>query len=78
MFERTDGKRQIVLIEWKYTESYGGTSLKIAKSGTDRTTIYKALFKRDDCPINKELLPDFDSLFYEPFYQFVRQQLFSQ
>ena len=34
MFERPDGKRQIVLIEWKYTESYGGTSLKIAKSGT--------------------------------------------
>jgi hypothetical protein len=75
MFERTDGKRQIVLIEWKYTESYGGTSLTIAKSGTDRTIIYKPLFKRDDCPINKDLLPDFDSLFYEPFYQFMRQQL---
>jgi hypothetical protein len=74
MFEQTDGKRQIVLIEWKYTESYGGTSLKIAKSGTDRTAIYKPLFKRDDCPINKDLLPDFDSLFYEPFYQFMRQQ----
>jgi hypothetical protein len=75
MFEQTDGKRQIVLIEWKYTESYGGTSLKIAKSGTDRTTIYKPLFKREDCPINKDLLPNFDSLFYEPFYQFMRQQL---
>jgi hypothetical protein len=74
MFEQTDGKRQIVLIEWKYTESYGGTSLKIAKSGTDRTTIYKPLFERDDCPINKDLLPNFDSLFYEPFYQFMRQQ----
>ncbi len=74
MFERTDGKRQIVLIEWKYTESYGGTSLKIAKSGTDRTGIYKPLFNRDDCPFNKALLPDFDSLFYEPFYQLMRQQ----
>jgi len=73
-FEQTDGTRQIVLIEWKYTESYGGTSLKIAKSGTDRTSIYKPLFERDDCPINKDLLPDFDSLFYEPFYQFMRQQ----
>jgi hypothetical protein len=75
MFEHTDGKRQIVLIEWKYTESYSGTPLGIAKSGTDRTTIYEPLFKRGDCPINKDLLPDFDSLFYEPFYQLMRQQL---
>lgn len=74
LFERIDGKRQTILIEWKYTESYGGASLKVAKSGTDRTTIYKPLFKRDDCPIDKDLLPSFDSLFYEPFYQFMRQQ----
>lgn len=74
MFERTDGKRQIVLIEWKYTESYGRTFLKISRSGTDRTGIYRPLFNRDDCPFNKALLPDFDSLFYEPFYQLMRQQ----
>jgi hypothetical protein len=74
MFERTDGKRQIVLIEWKYTESYGGTSLRVAKTGTDRTEIYRHLFLRDDCPLNKNLLPSFDSLFFEPFYQFMRQQ----
>jgi len=75
MFERTDGKRQIVLIEWKYTESYGGTPLAIAESGTDRTEIYKPLFQRADCPIRKDILPGFDSLFFEPFYQFMRQQL---
>lgn len=74
MFEHTDGTRQIVLIEWKYTESYRGAPLKTAKSGTDRTAIYRPLFKQDDCPINKELLPSFNSLFYEPFYQFMRQQ----
>ena len=74
MFERTDGKRQIVLIEWKYTESYGSTSLKVAKSGTDRTEIYRPLFLRDDCPLNKDLLQSFDDLFFEPFYQFMRQQ----
>jgi hypothetical protein len=62
------------LIEWKYTESYGGTFLKIADSGTDRTEIYRHLFENADCPINKNLLPSFDSLFYEPFYQFMRQQ----
>jgi hypothetical protein len=75
MFERKDRKRQVVLIEWKYTESYGSTSLKTAKSGTDRTEIYNHLFERDDCPVNKDLLPSFDALFYEPFYQFMRQQL---
>jgi hypothetical protein len=73
-FERSDHRRQIVLIEWKYTESYGGNSLKIANSGTDRTAIYRPLFDREDCPIDKEALPGFDALFYEPFYQFMRQQ----
>jgi hypothetical protein len=75
LFERNDGKRQMVLIEWKYTESYGRVSLKIARSGTDRTKIYSPLYLRDDCPLNKDLIPDFDSLFYEPFYQLMRQQL---
>jgi len=74
MFERKDKKRQAVLIEWKYTESYGGNFLKIADSGTDRTKIYRPLFESADCPINKDILPSFDSLFYEPFYQFMRQQ----
>lgn len=75
MFEHRDGTRQIVLIEWKYTESYSSTSLKTAKSGTDRTTIYAHLYDRDDFPLDRELLPSFESLFYEPFYQLMRQQL---
>ena len=74
MFKRTDGQKHFVLIEWKYTESYGGTPLRIAKSGTDRTKIYEHLFVRHDCPIDKKILPDFESLFFEPFYQFMRQQ----
>lgn len=74
MFERTDKKRQVVLIEWKYTESYGSTNLKFSSSGTDRTNIYRHLLESTDCPINKEILPGFEALFYEPFYQFMRQQ----
>lgn len=74
MFERKDKKRQIVLIEWKYTESYNSNFMKYADSGTDRTEIYRHLFEKTDCPINKDILPGFDSLFYEPFYQFMRQQ----
>ncbi len=74
MFQRRDRKRQVVLIEWKYTESYGGSFLKFSNSGTDRTGIYRHLFDGEDCPIRKDVLPCFDALFYEPFYQFMRQQ----
>lgn len=74
MFERKDGKRQIALIEWKYTESYHRSSLKITKRGTNRTDIYRPFFERNNCPLNRELLPDFEALFYEPFYQLMRQQ----
>jgi len=74
MFRRPDGKKQIVLIEWKYTESYSSTWLRYAPSGTDRTTIYHHLWDADDCPLNTGLILSFDDLFYEPFYQFMRQQ----
>ena len=74
LFDRTDGLRQAVLIEWKYTESYGNTDLAIAPSGTDRTAIYRHLYEAEDCPIDKTYLPSFESLFFEPFYQLMRQQ----
>ena len=74
MFEREDGLRQIVLIEWKYTESYGDTWLRFARSGTDRRQIYAWLYECEDCFLDKSLLPCFCDLFYEPFYQFMRQQ----
>jgi hypothetical protein len=74
MFEDQDKKRQAVLIEWKYTESYGSNYLGVAKSGTDHRKIYQHLFDDLDCIVNLDLLPGMDALFYEPFYQFMRQQ----
>jgi len=74
MFRCTDGRVQIVLIEWKYTESYGSNYRGISKSGTDRTAIYRPFFEREDSPLRRELFPSFEALFYEPFYQFMRQQ----
>ncbi len=74
MFQTSEGKKQIILIEWKYTEAYSSTWLKYASSGTDRTSIYRHLYDADDCPLNKSLIPSFDALFYEPFYQLMRQQ----
>ena len=74
-FKRTDGLSQTVLIEWKYTESYPSLSCRYAKSGTDRTAIYRPLYERDDCPIRHDPSPTLGMLFYEPFYQMLRQQL---
>ena len=73
-FRRKDGKVQVVLIEWKYTEAYFSTSVKTAASGTDKSEIYEHLYLADDCPINRCRLPHYDDLFYEPFYQLMRQQ----
>ena len=73
-FERADGKKQVVLIEWKYTESYHSIHIKTSSRGTDRTTIYQPLFDKEDCPLDKGLIPSFESLFFEPFYQLMRQQ----
>lgn len=75
MFRRTDGLKQTVLIEWKYTESYSNTNLRWSKAGTDRAAIYRDLYERDDFPLDKKRLPGFEALFYEPFYQLLRQQL---
>ncbi len=75
MFERTDGKRQLVLIAWTYTESYHSIHLKADPTGTDRTRSYRTLFDKADCPLDKELIPSFESLLFEPFYQLMRQQL---
>ena len=72
MFERTDGQRQIVLIEWKYTESYSATSLASSKGGTERTAIYKECYDRGT--IDKSKIA-YNDLFYNPFYQLLRQQL---
>lgn len=74
LFQATDETRRIILIEWKYTESYYATSLRYSASKRDRTTIYSHLYHAADCPLNIDSIPDFDSLFYEPFYQFMRQQ----
>lgn len=74
MFETSKGKKIIVLIEWKYTESYKPISYKYAKKDRDRALIYKHLWDMETCPIDKEKVNNFDDLFYEPFYQFTRQQ----
>lgn len=77
-FERADGQIEIVLIEWKYTESYYPSPLHIARSGRSRTEIYRHLYDKVDCPMDPLVVGDFGNLFYEPFYQLMRQQFLAK
>jgi hypothetical protein len=71
--KKNDGKNILVLIEWKYTEHYSSTNLH--KPAHD--TIYKPLLEEKDCPIKIEdsSQDNFKALYYEPFYQLMRQTL---
>ena len=70
--EYVSGERKLVLIEWKYTESYSATSKLVGTSGKVRLDSYKDLLEKAGCPI---LHNNIDDLFYEPFYQLMRQTL---
>ena len=62
------GERTLVLIEWKYTESYGASNLYIS----ERARVYDSLIMDPASPIKIESP---ESLYYEPFYQLMRQAL---
>ena len=64
--------RVLVLIEWKYTESYAPNSVLISDSGKNRFEVYRELLENPDCPIQTT---DFKDLFFEPYYQLMRQTL---
>jgi hypothetical protein len=67
-----DGERALIAFEWKYLESYDKNSVAVSDSGTDRVATYLPLLGRDDCPIAVERV---EWLFYEPYYQLMRQTL---
>ena len=67
-----DGQRTLLAIEWKYLESYGVESVATSKRGTDRVETYRPLLEHSDCPIS---VGDVRWLFYDPYYQLMRQTL---
>jgi hypothetical protein len=72
MFER-DGKRETLLIEWKYTESYGAPIS--ANGNATRLKRYEKLAFYPDGPIRADLGLALEDFFWEPFYQLIRQQM---
>lgn len=76
-FMRTDGRLQIVLGEWKYTEFYAdGKCMQYSRNNTDRLGIYTNSLKANYCQIRwaqMNIAPA--ALFYDPFDQLMRLQL---
>ncbi len=62
-----DGVAELVLVEWKYTESYGPRKADPAKDAV-RLRRYGALLEAPDGPIRTGLL-SFEELVNEPLYQ---------
>lgn len=82
---RTAGRIEGLLVEWKYTESYGaplrdGSRIRdgeVAPSGghVTRRARYKDLIFAPNGPLKADPGLSLDDFFYEPFYQLLRQQL---
>lgn len=72
-FRRTDGKVQIVLGEWKYTELYAsGADKRYSDSGTDRAQIYRPHVAESQLRLGDLDIAD---LMFDPFDQLMRLQL---
>ena len=52
LIELRGGGRQMVLIEWKYTESYGATPFHVGVSGERRLKTYLPWLAPDDTPLS--------------------------
>jgi hypothetical protein len=68
-----DGEKKIFFVEWKYVEQYLNKPSKLeGRSGKTRFNIYGKLLNQADCPIKAV---DLKGLFFEPYYQLMRQTL---
>lgn len=68
-----DGKKIQVLIEWKYTEFYSKSDKSAETGGATRKSRYDNLIDDKDSPIQRTV--GIENLYYEPFYQLMRQTL---
>jgi hypothetical protein len=73
--KKEDGRNVLFSIEWKYTEFYEGKNLH--KDAHD--AMYKPLLDEENCPIKSKIISEnnYDALYYDPFFQLMRQTLLS-
>lgn len=79
-FRENGGRIHLVLGEWKYTEEYGRNYKGGGRQGEVRKKNYIKFFTTPEgvFSANNDMGKLYDSLFYEPFYQFMRLQLLAQ
>jgi len=65
----------MLLIEIKYSESYGADYKRFRSDGTDRADSYEPFFYGENSPINLPVAPRLEVFLYEPFYQLLRHTL---
>ena len=72
---------ETLLIEWKYTETYGAPIPNKSREGGARTSNevradrYRDLIFAPNGPIKDDLYLKLEDFFWEPFYQLLRQQM---
>lgn len=69
----TAGVKELILLEWKYTES-NSARRRSARSDAVRKSRYDAFWCADNGPMRSDLV-SFDDILNEPFYQLTRQRL---
>ncbi|MCE1164516.1 MAG: hypothetical protein LWX07_03835 [Bacteroidetes bacterium] len=74
---KKSGERILIAIEWKYTECYKGAKNKLNEigKGETRRKIYFPFISDEDTPFKN---CETEDLFYEPFYQLMRQTLLAK
>lgn len=78
---RHAGRVETLLIEWKYTETYGAPVPNKVREGAARTPNevradrYRELMFAPNGPIRGDLNLKLEDFFWEPFYQLLRQQM---
>ncbi|MGY1709106.1 PGN_0703 family putative restriction endonuclease [Geodermatophilus sp. SYSU D00758] len=74
LYRTSEGRTELALVEWKYTEEYRrGRPADPARDAVRRRR-YHHLWAADDGPLRTDVVP-FEDVLAEPFYQLMRQQL---
>jgi hypothetical protein len=75
MYETAAREKVMLLVEVKYSESYGVSYKRFRSDGTDRIENYGGFFYSETSPVDTDAAGNLEDFLYEPFYQLLRQTL---